>query len=74
MGSSKTIPKRVYASGDPKETHCSLGSYWHFWEENGFPLDFGASPSVNTFKQAKRLVNKYYPDAEVIQGRPPKAS
>ena len=73
MESPKTVkPARVYASGNPAETFARYGC-WRFWKEDGLSLDFAASPSVNTFKQAKKLVNKYYPDAEVINGRPQKA-
>lgn len=71
MESLRTVkPARVYASGNPAETFARYG-YWRFWKEDGLSLDFAASPSVNTFQQAKKLVNKYYPDAEVINGRPP---
>ena len=72
MESPKTVkPTRVYASGNTAETFA--GKYWRFWKEDGLSLDFAASPSVNTFKQAKKLVNKYYPDAEVINGRTPRS-
>jgi hypothetical protein len=60
------LVKRVYASNDPKVTHA-VYAYWRFWHANGGTIDFAASPSVNTFAQACKLVKKYYPNAEVIQ-------
>lgn len=63
------LVKRVYASNDPAVTHA-VYAYWRFWHENGASIDFAASPQVNTFEQARKLVNRYYPNAEVIQGKP----
>jgi hypothetical protein len=40
--------------------------YWNFRKDNGQFIDFCQSPSVHNFKQAAKLVHKYYPDAEVI--------
>ena len=42
--------------------------YWNFRKENGQFIDFAASGTVNNFKQATKLVRRYYPDAEVIFG------
>jgi hypothetical protein len=63
------LVRRVYASNNPAITHA-VYAYWRFWHENGSSIDFAASPSVRTFKQAGKLVHRYYPNAEVIEGKP----
>lgn len=59
------LPMNIYVSNDRAITHAEY-SYWRFWHEDGRSIDFGASPSVNKFAQAVKLVKKYYPNATVL--------
>ena len=66
LGMNKKAIRLVYVSNDPAITHAAY-SYWRFWYENGATIDFAASPQVNTFKQACRLVSKYFPNAAIVE-------
>ncbi len=62
------LVRTIYASNDPKVTYANAS--WRFWHTNGSSIDFAASPQVKTFKQAQRLVKRYYPNATVKEGKP----